>query len=67
MSTVSAASNRHPPVMPLPMPTYAYRYPNSDSTPYSTLPDKCGIYNPCKNKLKEIFFSIKNRFNCLKM
>lgn len=69
MTTISAPSNRHLPVMPLPMPSYAYRfeirfnftlfffnslhnfsliknrYPNSDSEPFSSLPDRCGIYN----------------------
>ncbi len=45
MTTLSTPSNRHTPIMPLPMPLYTYKYPSHDSIPYSALPDRVGIYN----------------------
>lgn len=48
MTTIGAASSNHLPLIPLPMASYSYRYPNSDSQPFSSLPDKSGIYNPSK-------------------
>jgi hypothetical protein len=45
MTTIPTPVLAHQPVMPVPIPSYAYRYPNSDSKPYAVLPDRTGIYN----------------------
>lgn len=46
MTTISTASSNHLPLIPLPMASYAYRYPNHDSQPFNSFPDKSGVYNP---------------------
>ncbi len=46
MTTISTASSNHLPLIPLPMASYSYKYPNHDSQPYSSLPEKSGVYNP---------------------
>ncbi len=45
MTTQSTPSNRHLPIIPLNLSSYSYPYPNHDSIPYSTLPNRVGIYN----------------------
>lgn len=45
MTTISSPALLHEPILPLPMPSYTYRYPNSSSIPYNSLPNRTGIYN----------------------
>jgi len=45
MTTIPTPQVLRQPVMPLPIPSYSYRYPNSDSRPYSNLPERVGTYN----------------------